>query len=92
MARLMHEVWEDPDEDGQMLESVCLAGPDGDDARALLSPGARLVTTFSAGSHFEAMTRYYAMYDRGEYITDQASDHEPYPEEWAAVQRKAPSA
>lgn len=87
MATLIHEVWEDQDDDGQTLESLCLAGPAGADVRALLSPRARLVKTFAAASHFEAMTVYYALYGRGAYTTDQTWDFEPYPEEWALAQR-----
>jgi len=92
MAMLIHEVWEDPDEDGQTLSSLCLAGPDGDGFRAFLSPNARKVTTFQASCHFEAMTKYYAMYGRGEYTTNQPWDYEPYPDEWAVVQGNVPKA
>lgn len=92
MAILTHEVWEERDENGEVLSSLCLAGPHGDGFRKLLSPSARLVATFQASCHFDAMTRYYAMYDRGEYTTDQAWDHEPYPDEWAVVQGNAPAA
>jgi hypothetical protein len=92
MATLIHEVWEQPDEDGQMLEGLCLAGPDGDRFRASLAPGARLVSTFAAASHFEAMTKYYAMYGRGEYTTDHPWDCEPYPEDLAVLQGKLPAA
>jgi len=60
----------------------CLAGPRGDGARATLAEGAKLLKTFEAGSHFEAMTIYYAYVDYGAYSTDQKWDHEPYPAEW----------
>ena len=43
MVELLHEIWVEHGEDGQALESCCLAGPDGDDFRQLLEPGARLV-------------------------------------------------
>jgi hypothetical protein len=86
MVTLVHEVWEEPDASGQMLPSVCLAGSHGDSFRALLKPGSRLVATFTASSHFDAMTKYHAMYGWNPYTTDQAWDYEPYPEEWAAVQ------
>ena len=82
MAELIHEVWVEPDEHGQLLESCCLAGPDGDDFRRMLSPAARLVHTFSAGSYFEAMTIYNRLLGRGPYTTDHSWDFEPYPEEW----------
>jgi hypothetical protein len=86
MAILTHEVWEQPDEHGQMLPSLCLAGSHGDGFRSLLEPSARLVTTFQASSHFEAMSKYYAIYGREKYTTDNAWDYEPYPEEWAITQ------
>jgi hypothetical protein len=54
MARLKHELWESP---GQF--TYCLAGPDGDAARALLDPGARLVWNlpFTEGFSAEGYTR-----------------------------------
>lgn len=90
MAQLLHEVWEVPDEDGQWLPSLQLAGPDGDAARALRDPQARLVTTLWAGSHFEAMTRYYALQDWGAYTSHLPQDYRPYPDEWALRQGHAP--
>jgi hypothetical protein len=87
MALVFHEVWEELDENGHMLEALCLAGPDGDAFRATLSESAWLVSTFEAGSHVEAMTKYYAMYDRGEYVSDHPSDYESYPNEWRLRQR-----
>jgi len=91
MTSLLHEVWEEPDGNGRMLESLFLAGPDGDGARALLSKGARLVATFKASSHAEAMTKYHALYQRGDYVTAYPADHEPYPLEWQIRQRKSQS-
>jgi hypothetical protein len=86
MAILVHEIWEEEGPNGP-LESVCLAGPDGEGARAMLEKNSRLVRTFEAGSHFEAMTIYYRLYGRGSYITDQPWDYEPYPDDWAARQK-----
>ena len=88
MASLLHEVWEEPDENGQMLEALCLAGPDGEACRAALANGSRMVTTFEAASHVEAMRKYYSMYDRGEYVTAHLEDYDPYPEEWRVRQQK----
>ncbi len=79
---LLHEVWEDPGEDGRSLHSLQYAGPLGDGARRRLGPRARLLTTFEAGSHFEAMTIYYRLMGWGEYTTDQPWDYQPYPDEW----------
>lgn len=87
MTYLLHEVWEEPDESGRMLEALCLAGPDGDVFRATLSASARLIATFEATSHVEAMTKYYSMYDRGEYVAAHPIDCDPYPNEWRVRQQ-----
>lgn len=82
MASLLHEVWVETDATGGELPSCVLAGPQGDDARRMMSPNARLLTTFTAGSHFEAMTLYYRLRGWGEYQTIYPQDHESYPEDW----------
>ena len=87
MAKLVHEVWEQVS-DGMVLHACCLAGPLGEGCRRTLASGARLLTTFEAGSHFEAMTAYNIYLDQGAYTTDQAWDHQPYPAEWLAEQQK----
>ena len=90
MTELLHEVWEQPTDDGQWLDGCCLAGPDGDGFRSLLPPGSRLVHTFSAGSHFETMTKLYEW--RGctsPYTTIHNSDLEPYPTGWLERQKSA---
>ncbi len=70
-----HQVWlEAPD-----LTTVCLAGPSGDAAHALLTPDARWIHTFYAGSHFEAMTCYYAFMGWGAYQSNyETLDKMPY--------------
>src|SRR5579859_2370565 len=62
---LVHEVWRDKDG----LEMCCLAGPGGEDARALLGPNAHLLHLIEAGSHFEAMSLYNAFLRREPYTT-----------------------
>ncbi len=88
MTRLLHEIWEDRDENGQPLPGCCLAGPDGADFRRSLSPQARLLHRFEAASHHEAMTIYYRYAGYGEYTTTEAMDLQPYPEEWKARQER----
>jgi len=79
MARLLHEVWLDADG----LPSCVLAGPDGDGARDMLGPSARLVHTFEASSHIEAMQTYYDYLGLGRYTTSfPEQDAQTYPEEW----------
>src|SRR5438477_12111387 len=89
VAILSHEVWEEIT-DGMLLHTCCLSGPHGDDCRRALKPGARLLTKFEAGSHFEAMTTYYRFLGREKYTTDEAADRQPYPDEWLAEQRGGP--
>ena len=83
---MTHEIWE-ATENGMVLHTCCFAGPMGDGCRAMLQAGARLITTFPAGSHFEAMTIYYRLLDRGTYTTIYPVDYEPYPDEWRKTQR-----
>jgi hypothetical protein len=83
MATLLHELWVESDQE----QTFCLAGPMGDDARALMAPGAQQVWSVTAGSHFEAMTKYYEHMGWGTYATEHNWDYEPYPEEWLRVQR-----
>lgn len=85
MALLRHEVWLDP----EGLPGMCLAGPMGDGLRALLEPGSRLVATIEGSSHFDAMTKYYAMMGWGAYATEFQEDYSPYPNEWLEVQHRA---
>lgn len=84
--QLIHELWVYV-EDGMELCLFCLAGPRGSEARETLPPDAKLVWTVEAGSHYEAMTRYYERQGRGKYTTEFAQDYEPYPAEWAEEQQ-----
>ena len=86
MAKLVHEIWEQIDDRGQMLPGLGLAGPDGEGFRELLHEDARCVRRFGAESHFEAMTIYYRHYGWSEYTTDFASDRDPCPDDWAQRQ------
>jgi hypothetical protein len=87
MAVLVHEVWEAVS-GGMILHACCLAGPRGDGCRQHLEPGARLLTTFEAGSHFEAMTIYNRYLGREPYATNEPWDYQPYPDEWLAPQQR----
>jgi hypothetical protein len=83
MAMLVHEMWDE----GEGHTMLCLAGPDGDGARGFLEPGARLIGTFTAASHFDAMTLYNEKLGREPYVTSHPSDRDPYPEDWCDRQR-----
>jgi hypothetical protein len=58
MAMLVHEIWEDVGDDGNVLPGLYLAGPDGEAFRKLMHEDARCIDRFEAGSHFEAITIY----------------------------------
>jgi hypothetical protein len=76
---MLHELWEDPDDDGRW--TFVFAGPMGDDARAWLGSRARLTWTVEASSHFEAMTLYYEHQGWAPYTTDfPEEDRQPYAE------------
>jgi len=84
MAILKHEFWLD----SEGLPGLCHAGPEGAGFRALLGEGAQLVAVIEASCRFDAMTKYYAMLDRGEYVTYEPADYEPYPEDLRRLQEE----
>jgi hypothetical protein len=84
---LVHEIWLDPETDGQMLPGLCLAGPMGNGFRTLLNKGALKVAELRGTSTFHVMTKYWKLQGWGEYETSLQQDHELYPEEWVTIQR-----
>ena len=75
MDRLLHEIWDD----SEGLTGLILAGERGEAARKLFEEeGKKLVHTFYASSHFEAITIYYDYNGWGEYITVYEYDKLPY--------------
>ena len=88
MHKLVHEIWECT-EDGMILHTCCFAGPHGEDCRRTIQPNARLLATFEAGRHFEAMMIYNRYLGREEYTTVFEEDYLPYPEEWCHEQKAA---
>ena len=69
-----HEVWQD--EEG--LTTVCFSDERGDDCRALLEPGSKIIYEFYANCHYDAMTIYYKFMDWGTYTTEFEVDKKPY--------------
>jgi hypothetical protein len=80
MAILTHEIWEETNAEGDALHTCCIAGPMGDDCRRMLGQSARLLTTFQAGSHFEAMIIYHRILGREPYVLSHPMDSAPYPD------------
>lgn len=74
MINYLHEVWADEED----LTTVCLANQTGDKCRSLLEPGSKLIYTFYASNHYEAMTIYYQFMNWGEYKTEFEIDKQPY--------------
>jgi hypothetical protein len=71
---IKHEVWEDL----EGLTTLCLANERGEACRKLLEPGSKLIHSFYAENHYEAMTIYYKFMDWGVYTTEFEIDKEPY--------------
>lgn len=76
MRLVLHELWDDPEDEGRY--TFCLAGTHGDRARALLSSAAQRTWTVEADSHFDAMTAYYQHMGWGTYATDREWDRITY--------------
>lgn len=74
MSLIKHEIWQE--EGGETM--LCFADELGEASRQTLEPNAKLIHTFYASSHYEAMTIYYQFMDWGEYTTDFEVDKEPY--------------
>ena len=84
---LIHEIWLDPEPDGQMLPGLCLAGPMGNGFRSLLNKGAVKAGEIVGHSSFDVMTKYWKLQGWGKYETQNQQAHEPYPDEWVSIQR-----
>ncbi len=74
MAKIKHDIWEDP----EGLTLLCFSGELGAESRKLLKPNSKIIRSFDADSHFDAMTKYYAFMDRGKYKSDFEEDKQPY--------------
>jgi hypothetical protein len=86
MANLIFEIWESVS-DGIILHACCITGPRGDGQRQLLEPASRLLATYEADSHYNAMLYYHNYLGREIYTTREPLDYEPYPDEWAIEQQ-----
>jgi hypothetical protein len=89
MVKLLHEIWRE--DNGTCIGLMgCLAGPMGDQARSMLSPGATLLHVYEAGSIFEQGVIRYRLLDFGTYHSEwEELDSQPYSDEWARIQRTA---
>ncbi|MCB9173859.1 MAG: hypothetical protein H6589_04555 [Flavobacteriales bacterium] len=71
---MKHDIWTNPED----LPMLCFSGELGAESRTLLEPNSKIVHSFYAESHFEAMTIYYEYMDWGVYETEFEVDKEPY--------------
>lgn len=85
MAELLHQVWDDPESNARMC---WIAGNESDRMRRALHPKAKLVRTFLASSHDDAMRQHYAAESWGEYEGVPGVSDQPYSDEQAREQRE----
>lgn len=74
MKGIKHDVW--IDDEGKTC--LCYAGNLGEESRSVLEKGSKIIHSFYADSHFDAMTKYYRLMDWGIYTTEFEIDKEPY--------------
>ena|SRR5687767_8072991 len=74
MASIKHDIWQDK----EGLTSLCFSGDLGEESRSILEPGSKIIHSFYADSHYDAMTKYYQFMEWGQYTTDFEIDKEPY--------------
>lgn len=74
MTAIKHDIWQDPEE----LTMLCFSDELGEESRTILEPNSKIIHSFYADSHFDAMTKYYAFMDWGIYTTEFEMDKEAY--------------
>ncbi|MGE0638021.1 MAG: hypothetical protein AB7P01_16375 [Bacteroidia bacterium] len=74
MATIKHDIWKD----SEGLTMLCFSDELGEESRTHLKPDSKIIHTFYANSHYDAMTKYYVFMDWGVYKTEFEIDHEPY--------------
>ncbi len=74
MSSIKHEVWQE--EGGETM--LYYARELGEQARRTVKPHAKLIHTFYASSHCQAMTIYYQFIGLGDFYNRILSGKEPY--------------
>lgn len=74
MSRIQHDIW--IDEEGKT--SLCFAGELGRESRSVLDENCKIIYSFFASSHFDAMTQYYDYMKWGIYTTQFPIDKVKY--------------
>ena len=66
MTKIKHDIWVNL----EGLSMLCFSGDLGNESRELLEPNSKIIHSFFAESHFEAMTIYYHYMDLGSYESE----------------------
>ncbi len=84
MANIKHDIWED----SEGLTMLCFSGDIGKESRTLLEPNSKIIHSFFAVSHFDAMTKYYEFMDYGIYDSVFEEDRSVYDKNELAIRAK----
>jgi hypothetical protein len=74
MSKIKHDIWQDT----EGLTSLCYSGKLGAESRSILEPGSKILHSFYANTHFEAMTKYYEFMGWGKYTSGFEIDKTTY--------------
>ena len=74
MTKVKHDVWKD----SEGLTMLCFSGELGVESRRLLAPDSKIIHSFEADSHFDAMQKYYSFMNWGSYESDFEDDKNPF--------------
>lgn len=74
MTTIKLDIWQNK----EGLTSLCFSGDLGEESRTILEPDSKIIHSFYADSHYDAMTKYYQYMDWGVYTTDFEVDKESY--------------
>ncbi|RKD90183.1 hypothetical protein [Mangrovibacterium diazotrophicum] len=74
MTSIKHDIWQYR----EGLTSLCFSGDLGEESRSLLEPDSKIIHSFYADSHFDAMTKYFVFMGWGKYETEFDIDKQPY--------------
>ena len=74
LTSIKHDILQDK----EGLTSLCFSGDLREESRSLSEPDSKIIHSFYAHSHFDAMTIYYEFMDWEKYETELDIDVQPY--------------
>ncbi|MDX9791393.1 MAG: hypothetical protein RBT61_11220 [Candidatus Kapabacteria bacterium] len=74
MTSIKHDIWQNK----EGLTSLCYSGNLGEESRRLLEPDSKIIYSFYADSHYDAMKQYYEFMEWGIYETEFEIDKQKY--------------